>query len=422
MRFLWVFAKWAATHDFCPRSRAWICWVKNPIVTLSIAFAAALACAVYVNPVALISAVAIVGVIALGYGWPWISIRGLTARLRFHDRRVSEGNSARATVSVRNAWPWPVWGICLTGDFGSEATIALARVAGWSVTEFSWEFVPACRGEYPRSPVRLATAFPFGLQEASRDVSIERPLIVWPEIVPLDTLLDAAETRPSDDIFSEQRVGDSGDMAGTRPFRNGDSLRRVHWAQTARTGAMVVCERESPVLASVRVVFDSDPAVHEGKGSDGSLEWSIRIAASVCAAYQRHNARVECCFGHETLPVAAGAEGLRRFLDELSRFQPCRHDGKECQHEHATHDCRRIHHHNCGVFQITVTTDRGTVSRTEHRHVHGDQLWIVLNSQRHSDREPWAPAALSGRLMTLAWRTDPRESFRTGWRNICRAG
>jgi uncharacterized protein (DUF58 family) len=325
-------------------------------------------------------------------------------------------------VSVRNAWPWPVWGICLTGNFGSDATIALARVAGWSETEFSWDFVPGCRGEYPRAAVRLSTSFPFGLQEASREVVVERPLIVWPDIVSLDTLMDAAETRPTDDNFSEQRVGDSGDMAGTRPFRNGDSLRRVHWAQTARMGAMVVCERESPVLAAVRVVFDSDPAVHEGAGASGTLEWSIRIAASICAAYHRHNARVECCFGHETILVAAGPEGWRRFLDELARFQPCRHEEKDCQHEHATHVCRRIHHHNCGVFQMTVTTDRGTANRTEHRHVHGDQLWIVLGSQRHEGVEPAALVALPGRMIRLPWAIDPRVAFREGWRNICRAG
>ena len=422
MRSLWKFVGWAATYDLCPWANVWCYWVKKPIATLAVACVAAIACAVFVNPVALISAVAILGVIALGYGWPSISIRGLTARLRFHHRRVSAGEPARATVLVRNAWPWPVWGICLTGDFGSDATIALARVAGWSETEFSWDVVPGCRGEYPRAPVRLATSFPFGLQEASREVVVERLLIVWPDIVSLDTLMDAAETRPTDDNFSEQRVGDSGDMAGTRPFRNGDSLRRVHWAQTARMGAMVVCERESPVLAAVRVVFDSDPAVHEGAGASGTLEWSIRIAASICAAYHRHNARVECCFGHETILVAAGPEGWRRFLDELARFQPCLHVEKDCQHEHATHVCRRIHHHNCGVFQMTVTTDRGTVNRTEHRHVHGDQLWIVLGSKRHEGLQPAAPVVLPGRMLRLPWTIDPRIAFREGWRNICRAG
>jgi hypothetical protein len=54
--------------------------------------------------------------------------------------------------------------------------------------------------------------------------------------------------------------------------------------------------------------------------------------------------------------------------------------------------------------------------------VHGDQLWIVLGSQRHEGVEPAALVALPGRMIRLPWATDPRVAFREGWRNICRAG
>ncbi|MFM7290235.1 MAG: hypothetical protein ACKO6B_03260, partial [Planctomycetia bacterium] len=154
----------------------------------------------------------------------------------------------------------------------------------------------------------------------------------------------------------------------------------------------------------------------------GTLEWSIRIAASICAAYHRQNARVECCFGHETIPVVPGADGITRFLDRLARFRTCHHVEKNCDHEHAGHACRRIHHHNCGVFQVTITTARGLFQRTEHRHVHGDQFWIVLDPQQHPQEHDGTPAGLPGRMMRLEWRPDPREAFRRTWRSSCRAG
>jgi hypothetical protein len=257
---------------------------------------------------------------------------------------------------------------------------------------------------------------------ASRDIGIPAPVVVWPATVRLETLVDAAETRPADDMFSELRIGDSGDMAGTRPFRNGDSLRRVHWAQTARLGAMVVCERESPVLSAVRVVFDSNPALHDGCGAEGTLETSIRIAASICIAYHRQNAHVECCFGHESLRMATGAAGLRRFLDELARFSPCAHHGQSCQHEHSAAACRRIHHHNCGVFQVTVTTERGLTARTEHRHVHGDQLWVVLESAGSRGAAPSVRPALPGRGIWLESGERSLEEFGRAWRRLCHAG
>lgn len=418
-----VFGSWLAgllTHDFCPGVNRWIYWVKRPIFTLLIAMGIAIVCAMFVSPVALISCAAITAVILLGYGWPQVTVRGLSARLRFLERRIAAGETAHAIIAVRNAWPWPVWGVTVEVDLGGPrpAEVSLARVAGWSTVEFTWPCVPECRGEYPRRPPRLTTSFPFGLANATRDAEIERQLLVWPTLVALDTLADVAETRPAEDLFSETRTGDSGDMLGTRPFRNGDSLRRVHWACTARHGTMIVCERQAAVLSAVRVVFDSDPTLHSGTGSTATLEQAIRVAASICAAYQRANALVECCFGHESIRVAPGSPGLTRFLDALARFRACDHEHHDCQHTHAPAACRRIHHANCGVFQITITTCRGLRLRTEHRHVHGDQLCLVIE-----DGEPLPLGHVpAGRVVAIGGSAASLVSFRRAWRHLCHAG
>lgn len=413
-------------YDFCPSANRWVYWVKTPIASLSLAALSGLACALFVKPIALIAFAAVLVVVVLGYVWPAIAIRGMSASLKFRQRRVDEGDVAIAVLQVVNRWPWPVWGLSLEEGFGQSPTLALAKVGELSSAEFSWEFVPDCRGEYPQATPRLMTGFPFGLRHASRPVAVEQTILVWPEIVELDTLLDAAETRPSDDVFSEQRVGESGDMTGTRPFRQGDSLRRVHWAQTARTGRMIVCERQAPAQAAVRVVFDSDPRVHSGQGRNSSLEWSIRLAASVCAAYHREHSRVECCFGHETLAVEPGAAGWQQFLDRLARFQPCierHHPG--CDHEHTAADCRKIHHHNCGTFQVTVTTDVGLAHRTEHRHVHGDQRLVVLETSgfdgdcrlcHHTHPAP------SRRAIVINDAQHVAADFQRKWRQACHVG
>ena len=430
------------TYDFCPQVNRWVYWMKRPIAILSLAAVAALACAVFVKPLALVAFGAVLLVVLLGYLWPSIAVRGLSCDVRFRQGRATEDEVVRAVVRITNRWPWPVWGIAIEGGFGpsgsvaeaasTKESVALARVVGWSTSEFEWEFTPTCRGEYPLAPPRLVTGFPFGLRKASRPVTVEQPLLVWPRVIPLETLLDAAETRPSDDLFSEHRAGDSGDMTGTRLFRDGDSLRRVHWAQTARQGRMIVCERQAAAQSAVRVVFDSDPHLHRGAGRDSTLEWSIRIAASVCAAYHRENAHVECCFGHETIPLQAGSHGMKKFLDALARWKSCdqpqhhNHEhGSQCEHEHAAHQCRRIHHHNCGVFQLTITTDLGLEHRTEHRHVHGDQRMIVLKTDAFADS-----CAICGgehhppnRLSIVLDRPDSVSTdFRRKWRHVCHAG
>jgi len=449
------------TYDFCPWANSWVYWVKRPIASLSLAALAALACAIFVKPLALVSFGALVLVVILGYLWPTIAVRGLSCTVKFDQRRVTEGEKACVLVAITNRWPWSVWGISIEGGFGArrllsgnedQESVALARVPGWSTSEFQWEFRPDCRGEYPSTPPRIVTGFPFGLRKASRPVRVEQQLLVWPLLVPLETLLDAAETRPSDDHFSDHRVGESGDMTGTRTFRDGDSLRRVHWAQTARMGRMIVCERQAASQSAIRVVFDSDPHVHRGSGSSGTLEWSIRIAASICAAYHRANANVECCFGHEILPVKPGSNGMKSFLDRLAQWKVCdhahstektspeqvthhddesidpsqdHHSQDQCEHEHTSHQCHRIHHRNCGVFQLTVTTDLGLQHRTEHRHVHGDQRLIVLKSDAFSEActicggEHHPPNRLS---IVLDRPSDMVTDFSRKWRQVCHAG
>lgn len=436
---------WLLEYDFCPWANRWVYWVKRPLASLTFAALAALACAVFVKPVALVALAATLLVAAMGYIWPSVSVRGLNGSLFFARSRVSENEPVTVRVRIVNRWPWPVWGIAIeegfvrdTRDISSEgASVALARVGGWSSAEFEWSFTPRCRGEYPFAPPRLVTGFPFGLRRAGRRLHVDQPLLVWPEIIPLETLLDAAETRPSDEHCSDHRSGESGDMTGTRPFRDGDSLRRVHWAQTARHGRLIVCERQAHAQSAVRVVFDSDPKVHRGAGRDDTLEWSIRIAASICAAYHRENAHVECCFGHEVLKIGHGSRGRQRFLDALARWTPCAalpdHDhlalhhghGAGCEHEHAVHQCRRIHHRNCGVFQVTITTDIGLSHRTEHRHVHGDQRWIVLKAGAFAgtcDLCGAAHSAPSRQAVVLDQPQSVAADFHRKWRHICHAG
>lgn len=444
------------TYDFCPQFNRWVYWVKDPAASLTLAALAALACAVFIKPIAWLAFAAVMFVVFLGYLWPTIAVQRLSARLSFRQRRVSEGDVAHAVLTVVNRWPWPVWGISLEEGFGTRPTIALSRIGGYATAEFLWEFTPELRGEYPESPPRIVTGFPFGLRRAGRPVEVGQSLLVWPQIVDLDTLLDAAETRPSDDLFSETRAGESGDLTGTRPFRQGDSLRRVHWAQTARVGRMIVSERQAPTQTAVRVVFDSDPRLHAGSGTDSTLEWSIRLAASICAAYHRTHASVECCFGHEVLAIEPGIWGWQRFLDRLARWRVCsdvhepghhaqtgehspgehshghhhQHNHKhghtdDCEHEHTSQQCHKIHHHRCGAFQVTITTDVGLAHRTEHRHVHGDQRFVVLSTAGFlpdcgicSDEHP----PPSRRAILLDHPRSVAADFQRKWRHACHVG
>ena len=117
---------------------------------------------------------------------------------------------------------------------------------------------------------------------------------------------------------SRGKVGSHGDVMGVRPYRRGDSPRRIHWGQSAKHDRLIVCELQTNARPLVQVVLDADPANHAGDGADSSFEWAIRVAASLACGWLDEGAEVGfACAGVE-LPAAAGSLHKKRILDALA--------------------------------------------------------------------------------------------------------
>lgn len=139
---------------------------------------------------------------------------------------------------------------------------------------------------------------------------------------------------------------------GTRPFREGDSLRRVHWAQTARQQTLIVTERQAPLTTSVRIVLDLSPLSHPAKDRSHTVEQCIRVAASLCESLHGQHCRVELQTAEHMYVVGAGSNGLNRAMDALATIGVL-DDGVE--QGPGKHRPQRP----TGGFDIVVTTANG---------------------------------------------------------------
>lgn len=413
-------------HDFCPGANRWVYWLKQPLACLLIGALAALIFAIHVEPRALVAGGVMLLVAALGVCWPWLSLIGVRAEMEFQEARGREGNPTDVRLKIVNRCPWPVWGLSVaqgkSEDGQDRPTIALARIPALATTEFSWKFTPECRGVYPRETPLLMTGFPFGLWYKRQPVAVLSQLLVWPRTFALDTLPDAACTEQAEEHLSDRRVGDCGDMLGTRLFRHGDALRRVHWAQSARHGKLIVCERQGAAKSTVQVAVDVASDVHAGSGGDSSLEWSIRIAASVCQCLHANHAQVECCIGSERIAVEPGTAGLRRLFDSFARIPK---NGKAAA-DFATSPSTRC---RTKELQIVCTTDVGW-ARSEPLQKRPERKYIVLNVDafRNAPRSMCSLQATSSVLSERnAWvqineAGEIPQQFNLGWKRACRAG
>jgi uncharacterized protein (DUF58 family) len=320
------------SHDFCPWLNRYVYWLKQPIGWFVVGAAATALTSVFLEPRAWIIFGSLVSVMLMGVVWPWVATRGTSAEIGFDCRRCREGDRVQVRLAIHNRWPWPLWGLAVENGFFLEASeagnipvAALARVAGWSRSEFLFDFRPEARGVYPHEAPELATGFPFGIWRSARKILVLRELLVWPRTTPLTSIPSLGGDIADVIGMLFDRPGSEGDVVGVRAFRDGDRLRSIHWAQTARRDALIVTERQAAarrlVVVAVDVAAFANCELSDGGSRRRQLETALRVAASIAQEFHAHHAEVRFVIGDVELFLSPDTAGLHRLLDALARFQ-----------------------------------------------------------------------------------------------------
>ena len=270
--------------------------------------------------------------IGLGTMWPLLAMWGVSCTLRFDRKRMTENEQVTVRLLVKNRFWFPVWGLSLQRGFfvvddeayddGRDSAIAvsLARIPAAATSEFTWDFIPVRRGVYPLEKPILSCGFPFGLWFSEKEVSIERQIIVWPETYRLGSL---PPVRGASQLVSEtntDRSGTHGEKIGVRPYQEGDSLRLVHWGQTARFDKLIVCEQQTPSRHTVDIVVDWNDV--ESNEAAALNEACLRIGASICEEFHSHGYEVRFQLAKLNFDVDARGSSFRRLMDRLADLNP----------------------------------------------------------------------------------------------------
>lgn len=116
------------------------------------------------------------------------------------------------------------------------------------------------------------------------------------------------------------RVGPGTESVGVRPFADRDTLQRVHWKATARTGSLHVIITQADRDASILVVLDTRIVV----GADHMAD-TVDLACEAASALTHHyatlgdrTALVDLGGRCPTIPFGTGVRQGRRVLEALS--------------------------------------------------------------------------------------------------------
>jgi uncharacterized protein (DUF58 family) len=170
----------------------------------------------------------------------------------------------------------------------------------------------AHRGVYSESSFGLSTQFPFSFLTKTRDVPLERQIVVYPPVDPAEEMVEILPAlRGEWDSFVHGR---GSDLYRIREYMPEDSARHVDWKATAKSGSLKVREFTREDERKLRVVFDNPVT---GAVSAAAYERAVNLAASLAWQFSSQNAELSF--------LIAGREPTSEvyaFLAQLAVIQP----------------------------------------------------------------------------------------------------
>jgi uncharacterized protein (DUF58 family) len=192
------------------------------------------------------------------------------------------------------------------------------KVSPQSAQVAAYRRTPTRRGQDLHTGFRVATRFPFGLFEKSREITAEGELIIYPAVDPVK--LPPMHTGGAVGTDGTVGRGHGDDFVGLRPMREGEDPRDIHWRKSAASGQIVLRERARESRPDVKLTVDVFRPRGAGDDWDTAFERRIRDVASRAVAHLKRGDRVAVVTNAGTSTHAdrsAGADPVLRYLARL---------------------------------------------------------------------------------------------------------
>ena len=261
--------------------------------------------------------------IPLLYIWNRSMIRGIDVEVLRRDQRVSRGRPMQGRVIVRSrSWLPKVWlEIHDHSTLPDHVTNRVVTLGRRGVDVWHYETPARRRGLYELGPLTVTATDPFGFFRMSRTFGERAQVLVYPNAPELPRLHVPPANLPGDGRFRRRTQNVTPNVSGLRAYEPGDSLSRVHWPATARTGTLMVKLFELDPASDIWVLLDLERAVHVGEGDDGTEEASVMVAASIMRYFVTQNRSVGLIAYDDDLRInepSRGGNHYTRLLESLA--------------------------------------------------------------------------------------------------------
>jgi uncharacterized protein (DUF58 family) len=157
------------------------------------------------------------------------------------------------------------------------------KISPTSAQVAAYRRTPAKRGRDRHTGFRIATRFPFGLFEKSREVDSVGDLIIYPAVDPIRLPPEDRGRRLGGVGASGRGSGD--DIYGLRLMREGDDPRDIYWRKSTIADQRVLRERSRETQPDVELKIDPIRPAGADEQFSAQLEKRIREVASRAVAH-----------------------------------------------------------------------------------------------------------------------------------------
>lgn len=240
------------------------------------------------------------GILGVAYLWRERALVNVVYRRKLPYRRGFPGETLDLTLEIENRKLLPVSWLRAQDSWPraiaplDEQTLAPSHIPdqGFLTNLFSLRWFERARrryqlklrqrGIYAVGPARLTSGDLFGMYEREQEHGPQDVITVFPELLPLGELGFPPED-PLGELRSRRRLFDDPQRpVGIREYHPEDSMRKVHWPATARTGRLQVKVHQPTSGQVLMACLNVSTFERTWQGVDSAvLEHMVRFAASL---------------------------------------------------------------------------------------------------------------------------------------------
>ena len=190
------------------------------------------------------------------------------------------------------------------------------------------------RGVFTLPPIRMVSAFPFGLVQARKTFPERREVVVYPRVTTLRAVTMESHSGSGDASLTTR--ADGSEYFSLREYVAGDDIRRISWRASARLGTLIIKEMEQESLRFVTVAFDARydasldvEADSRPPNADDLFEQSVELAASMALSLLNRQFSVAVISNNGFLSEGEGYSHRLKILDFFARVEPVPRDKED---------------------------------------------------------------------------------------------